>query len=97
MGLFRKKKRQPVLTRDQALAYTPVRNNVVNWEVLDSGLVRIEYMLVLKPLLCLYKALSRDLTRFLEKSARVTWSRTAFSNLSAGIRWPGQVDLPLRK
>ena len=51
MGLFRKKKQQPVLTRDQALACTPVRNNIINWEVLDSGLVRVEYVLVLKPLL----------------------------------------------
>lgn len=40
------------MTRDQALACTPVRNNVVNWEVLDSsGLVQVEYKLVLKPFL----------------------------------------------
>ena len=51
MGLFRKKRKLPALTRDQALACTPVRNDVVSWEVLDSGLVRIEYVLVLKPLL----------------------------------------------
>ena len=51
MGLFRKKRKQPALTRDQALACTPVRNDIVSWEVLDSGLVRIEYVLVLKPLL----------------------------------------------
>ena len=51
MGLFRKKKKTPALTRDQALACTPVRNDIVSWEVLDSGLVRIEYVLVLKPLL----------------------------------------------
>lgn len=51
MGLFRKKKPTAALTRDQALACTPVLNNVVNWEILDSGLVRIEYMLVLKPFL----------------------------------------------
>lgn len=51
MGLFRKKRKLPPLTRDQALACTPVRNDVVNWEVLNSGLVRIEYVLVLKPLL----------------------------------------------
>ncbi len=51
MGLFRKKKKVPALTRDQALACTPVRNDLVSWEVLDSGLVRIEYVLVLKPLL----------------------------------------------
>ena len=51
MGLFRKKKKVPALTRDQALACTPVRNDIVSWEVLDSGLVRIEYVLVLKPLL----------------------------------------------
>ena len=51
MGLFRKKKKHPALTRDQALACTPVHNDAVSWEVLDSGLVRIEYALVLKPLL----------------------------------------------
>ncbi len=51
MGLFRKKKPPPALTRDQALACTPVRNNVVNWEILDSGVVRVEYTLVLKPIL----------------------------------------------
>lgn len=51
MGLFRKKRQPPSLTRDQALACTPVRNNVVNWEVLESELVRVEYVLVLKPFL----------------------------------------------
>ena len=51
MGLFRNKKPPPALTRDQALACTPVRNNVVNWEILDSGVVRVEYTLVLKPIL----------------------------------------------
>ncbi len=51
MGLFRKKKRAPTLTRDQALACTPVRNNIVNWELLDSGLIQVEYTLVLKPFL----------------------------------------------
>jgi len=50
MGLFRKKK-VSTLTRDQALSFTPVRNNVVSWKVLDSGLVQIEYKLVLKPFL----------------------------------------------
>ena len=51
MGLFKKKRKQPVLTRDQALACTPVRNDMVSWEILESGLVRVEYVLVLKPLL----------------------------------------------
>jgi len=51
MGLFRKRRKPPALTRDQALACTPVRNNIVSWEILDSGLVRVEYVLVLKPLL----------------------------------------------
>ena len=51
MGLFKKKRKVPTLTRDQALACTPVRNNSVSWEILDSGLVRVEYVLVLKPLL----------------------------------------------
>ncbi len=51
MGLFKKKRQPPGLTRDQALACTPVRNDIVKWEILDSGLVRVEYVLVLKPLL----------------------------------------------
>jgi hypothetical protein len=51
MGLFKKKSKPTALTRDQALGCTPVRNNIVSWEILDSGLVRIEYVLVLKPLL----------------------------------------------
>ncbi len=51
MGLFKKKRQPPALTRDQALACTPVRNDIVKWEILDSGLVRVEYVLVLKPLL----------------------------------------------
>ncbi len=51
MGLFRKKKRPTPLTRDQALACIPVRNNVVNWQHLDSGLIQVEYALVLKPFL----------------------------------------------
>lgn len=48
MALFRKKKAS-TLTRDRALSFTPVRNNVVSWKVLDSGFVQIEYKLVLKP------------------------------------------------
>ena len=51
MGLFKKKRKPPALARDQALACTPVRNHSVSWEILDSGLVRVEYVLVLKPLL----------------------------------------------
>ena len=51
MGLFRKKQTIPALTRDQALACTPVRNNVVRWEESDSGLILVEYTLVLKPFL----------------------------------------------
>ncbi len=51
MGLFRKKKQPTFLTRDQALACTPVRNNVVDWEILESGLIQVEYVLVLKPFL----------------------------------------------
>lgn len=49
MGLFRKKKPRSDLTRDQALACTPVRNNIINWETSGSGLVQVEYKLVLKP------------------------------------------------
>ncbi|MGI9537753.1 MAG: PqqD family protein [Desulfocapsaceae bacterium] len=51
MGLFSKKKQQTSLTRDQALACTPVRNDIVDWEILESGLVQLEYVLVLKPFL----------------------------------------------
>ena len=51
MGLLKKKKPMPALTRDQALACTPVRNNIVKWEVLESDLVQVEYVLVLKPFL----------------------------------------------
>jgi hypothetical protein len=51
MSLFaRKKGRQPpTLTREQALSCTPVQNNVLSWVRLESGLVRIEYTLTLKP------------------------------------------------
>lgn len=51
MGLFsRKKKKQiPTYTREQALACTPVRNNVISWERLDSGVIQVEYVLLLKP------------------------------------------------
>ncbi len=49
MGLFRKKKPAPTFTREQALACTPVRNNVVSWERLSSGGIQVEYVLLLKP------------------------------------------------
>ncbi len=49
MGLFRKKKPVPAFTREQALACTPVRNNVVSWKRLDSGGIQVEYVLLLKP------------------------------------------------
>ena len=51
MGLLRKKKKPTPLTRDQALACTPVRNNIVKWETLESGLVQVEYVLILNPFL----------------------------------------------
>ena len=51
MGLFRKKKPTPTLTREQSLGCTPVRNNVVDWQLLDSGLVQVHYVLLLKPFL----------------------------------------------
>ncbi|MEE4165812.1 MAG: PqqD family protein [Desulfocapsaceae bacterium] len=38
------------MTREQALACTPVHNNVISWEEDVSGNVQIEYVLVLKPL-----------------------------------------------
>lgn len=49
MGLFRKKKRIPTFTREQALACTPVRNNVVSWKRVDSVGIQVEYVLMLKP------------------------------------------------
>lgn len=51
MGLFRKKTRATGLTREQALACIPVRNNVVSWERQETGVIQIEYTMVLKPLL----------------------------------------------
>ncbi len=50
MGLFRKQK-APALTREQALSCIPVKNNVVDWQIIDSGFVQIEYVLLLKPFL----------------------------------------------
>ena len=38
------------MTREQALACTPVQSNVISWTEDPSGHVEIEYMLVLKPL-----------------------------------------------
>lgn len=47
------------MTRAQALACIPVRNQVISWETTDSGCVRIEYALVLNPLLhSIFKRLS---------------------------------------
>jgi len=40
-----------MLTREQALACTPVKNNVVDWKILETGLVQVEYVLLLKPFL----------------------------------------------
>jgi hypothetical protein len=58
MALFRKRRKLPALTREQALACTPVKNNVVNWQILESGLVQVEYVLLLKPfLLSIFKRL----------------------------------------
>ncbi len=37
------------MTREQALACTPVQNNVISWEENGSGNVQIEYVLLLKP------------------------------------------------
>ncbi len=45
----KKRVRPPSLTREQALACIPVHNNVLSWEHLASGHVRIEYTLTLKP------------------------------------------------
>jgi len=50
MAFFKKKKKAPTMTREQALSCIPVQNNVVSWNLDESGLVNIEYVLVLKPL-----------------------------------------------
>ena len=63
MGLLPKKKKQPTMTREQALACIPVHNNVVAWEVQEDDTVYIEYNLVLKPFLhSIFKRFSGDLT-----------------------------------
>lgn len=51
MALFRKHKKRSTITREQALACTPVRNETVSWTQLPSGLVQLEYVLMLKPFL----------------------------------------------
>jgi hypothetical protein len=51
MAWFRKKVKPSGLTREQALACTPVRNNVVSWQRQETGSIQIEYTLVLKPFL----------------------------------------------
>lgn len=61
MTLFRKKPKASGLTREQALACIPVRNNVVSWERQESGSVQIEYNLVLKPFLqSIFKRFNRN-------------------------------------
>lgn len=37
------------MTRDQALSCTPVHNNVISWQEDSSGMVQLEYVLLLKP------------------------------------------------
>jgi hypothetical protein len=49
MALFNKKQIAPTMTREQALACTPVHNNVISWEEDRSGFVQVEYVLLLKP------------------------------------------------
>jgi hypothetical protein len=51
MALFKKKRKGPPLTREQALACVPVRNNVVSWHRKEEGTIQIEYILALKPML----------------------------------------------
>lgn len=59
--MFRRRKKSIQLTREQALACTPVINNVIDWEILDSGLVQVEYVLLLKPfLLSVFKRFDRS-------------------------------------
>lgn len=59
--MFRRRKKPIQLTREQALACTPVKNNVVDWEILGSGLVQVEYVLLLKPfLLSIFKRFDKS-------------------------------------
>ena len=60
MALFNKRKTPHVMTRDQALACIPIHNNVISWTEIESGVVRIEYHMVLKPFLqSIFKRFSR--------------------------------------
>jgi len=49
MAFFSRKKKPVQVTREQALACTPVHNNIVSWEEDSDGHVQIEYVLLLKP------------------------------------------------
>jgi hypothetical protein len=49
MALFRKKPKPPVMTREQALACTPVHNNIISWQEDSQGHVQLEYVMMLKP------------------------------------------------
>lgn len=52
------------MNREQALACIPVRNNNVSWEEDSDGLVHIEYVMVLKPLLSsIFKRFAPESTR----------------------------------
>lgn len=56
-GRLRNARRQPALTRDEALSARPVRNPVVSWERQDSGRVLLTVPLELKPWMKLAKLL----------------------------------------
>lgn len=49
MGLFRKKITPPPLSRAEALACIPVRNDAIQASQTSEGMVRLRYPLILKP------------------------------------------------
>lgn len=49
MGLFRKKIAPPPLSRAEALACIPVRNDAIQASQTPEGMVRLRYPLILKP------------------------------------------------
>jgi hypothetical protein len=49
MGLFRKTKSPPPLSRAEALACIPVRNNAIQASQTPEGMIRLRYPLILKP------------------------------------------------
>lgn len=74
MKLFRSTKplQTQSLTRAEALACTPAILSGVTWQVLDSGTVRIEYPLELKPLLhAIFTRFNKEYTERLTKKLQL--------------------------